>query len=146
MTFWTPIQRHIRLAACAFWLALPGLAISQIAVVVPAEALSRAMSQCSSELACRMAIAALVERLLLENPGVAAADILGSVTAAVSAAYNRGELPPAETLTLLSSLAALAAEQDATPLLTGIDMAQAAVLTGAPIGLEPVAIGEASPN
>lgn len=118
---------------------------AQVAVPVPAPALSSALAGCTTEADCIAAIEALVAALSAANPGVPVETIIGSVAAAVASAYNSGAVVAGVARVALASVAQVAEAGGLTQLAASVRLAVADVVAGNPIDLEAVAEGTASP-
>ncbi|MEY4984043.1 MAG: hypothetical protein RIR62_2309 [Pseudomonadota bacterium] len=131
-------------------LALAALSVqpaaAQVAVPVPQAALDPVLASCASPVACARAMDALVAQLVAANPGIDIATVLGSIVAAVAAAYNAGNVPAAAATAALGAVSSVAAARGATEVVTAVALASAAVEAGDPIDTEAVAEASASPT
>lgn len=121
-------------------------AAAQVAVPVPQAALDSVLANCASPAQCTIALEALVARITAANPGVDIATVLGSIVAAVAAAYNAGTVPAAAARAALGAVSSVATANGATQVVTSVALASAAVEAGDPIDTEAVAEASASPT
>lgn len=119
---------------------------AQVAVPVPQAELDAALASCTSAEACLAAIEVLMAQLVAANPGVDIATILGSVVAAVSAAYNAGTLPAEVATVALESTASVATSSGSPQIAAAITVAVASVASGNAIDLEAIAEASGSPT
>lgn len=140
--FWI---RAACLVTCCGFVALPAMA-QDVAVPVSSSDLMDLQSQCVGPESCTAAFDVLLRKLTFANPGVSPSRILGSVVAAVSAAYNNGAIVGPVAATIFTVAAAGAAARGLGPITVAILSAQAAVRAGDPINLDPIALGSASPT
>ena len=127
--------------------ALPTPSLAQDVVFeVSTDDLTALTVACETEATCAIAIRALIQRLVAENPDMPIETVIGAVAGGISDRYNNGTSLGTVAANILTALSVEASARNLPQMAAAINVAQASVVAGNEVAFEAFAFAQASPS